>query len=157
MRVILLWILIILPGLLFSNPAVIKKARELFYQATYENIEVEAFVGFLKKVKPIESPTIKGYQAMAFMLKSKESWNPYHKFDYFLKGKNLLENAIQEDYFNIELRYLRLCLQSSLPGILNYDQNIGEDQKFILARWKSIEDEDLQNKIRKALLDLKLI
>lgn len=126
----------------------LQELRNLFYKASFEELCPEEFLNRIDEYTEAPSNTKQAYQAMAYMLLSKEAWNPYHKFDYFQKGKNLLEEAIKNEPNNPELRYLRLCIQYNLPKILNYSQHIREDQNFIVRNWKLIEDADLKKKIK---------
>jgi hypothetical protein len=61
----------------------------------------------------------------------------------------MLERAIQSDPQNIELRYLRLAIQTSIPAFLNYNKNIDSDKILLLGAIKSrlISDADLLKKI----------
>ena len=75
-------------------------------------------------------------------------FNPIAKWSTFKKGKNNLENAIQMDADNIELRWLRLSIQSNIPGFLNYNDHIKEDKYFIKVNHKRIKSAYIQQQIR---------
>ncbi len=88
------------------------KIRTLFYQATEESESADLLMAML--IEPITSSdlTLQGYMGMSFMLLSKYSYNPYEKIYYFKKGSSILDQAIEEDKENIELRFLRFTVQS---------------------------------------------
>lgn len=74
------------------------------------------------------------YYAVATMQKAEFVWFPLHKFKYFNKGKEILENYIIQNPNNIEARYVRWLTQKKAPSILNYNKNIEEDYQYILTK-----------------------
>jgi hypothetical protein len=57
--------------------------------------------------------------------------NPADKLSYFSRGKDLLEKAIANDYWNEELRFLRYSVQDKAPWMLQYHDKLGEDSYYI--------------------------
>jgi hypothetical protein len=57
--------------------------------------------------------------------------NPAEKLSYFSRGKDLLEKAIANDYWNEELRFLRYSVQDKAPWMLQYHDKLGEDSYYI--------------------------
>ena len=51
---------------------------------------------------------------------------------YFKKGKSILEEVIKDYPSNIELRYIRYCLQKKVPDFIGYHENKQEDLNLIL-------------------------
>ncbi len=134
-----------------ENPE--KEIRTQFYNASYEKISLEDFKEYLDKFESKKSPIYIGYESMYFMLLSRESWNPYAKYNNFLKGKEKLETAIKISPNNIELIFLRYCIQRTIPGILNYSDKIESDKKLLLSSWSSLDDSDLQERIKKYFVE----
>lgn len=100
------------------------------YPNAIENKQVcENMINLLSKQKL--NATEEGYYGAYLAIWANHVWNPMDKLSTFKKGKKELENAIKEDHNNVELRFLRLSIQSNVPGILNYDQNIKTDLAFI--------------------------
>ncbi len=126
-----------------------------FYEASTNPKEIDKFLIRVRAIKEKDDPVSLAYRAMAYFLQAKQSWNPYHKYDYFLKGRELLQDAVSADPVNTEVRYLRLCTQSALPCVLNYSSDIKEDSQFLIQSYSSIKDEDLKLKIRQVLLDFR--
>jgi hypothetical protein len=85
-----------------------------------------------------ESATIKsdyiayGYHAAAYTLQSKHTLNPLMKFTYFKEGKNKLEQVIDQYPNELELRFLRYCIQKNIPDFLDYSSNLKQDSIFII-------------------------
>ncbi|MDF1517364.1 MAG: hypothetical protein RQ864_01705 [Lutibacter sp.] len=86
--------------------------------------EAEFHMKLLEKEK---SPEAKAYYAAMLFMKAKYVKFPLSKYNNFKKGKSVLDQVIQENKSNVELRYLRYVFQNELPAFLNYDSNIEED------------------------------
>ncbi|RWW96729.1 hypothetical protein EPI11_14135 [Flavobacterium cerinum] len=69
---------------------------------------------------------------------AKHSSNPISKLRTFKKGKKNIEDAVMSKPYNIEIRLLRLSVQSNCPSFLGYRKNIEEDKKFIRSNNKNI-------------------
>ncbi|MDP4717757.1 MAG: hypothetical protein NWQ44_09375 [Flavobacteriales bacterium] len=57
--------------------------------------------------------------------------NPADKLGYFSRGKDMLEKAIANDYWNEELRFLRYSVQDKAPWMLQYHDKLDEDAYYI--------------------------
>ena len=102
--------------------------------------------------KTIPSPIFNGYRSIALLIHSKSSISPFDKLKYFKSGKEMLEESIYSDKTSIELRYLRFCIQTTVPFFLSYSGNIEEDKKMIIQNWGGIYDSDLKDRIRKYMM-----
>ncbi|WP_245553874.1 hypothetical protein [Cytophaga aurantiaca] len=125
--------------------------RNLYYKASLSKEDSETFK---TTVTSIQNPTesIKGYIAVSHMIEAKYVYNPYTKLSYFNKGKVLLENSINIEPNNIELRYLRICVQTSAPSFLGYSNQITTDKTFILQKYSLVNDADLKKRIKDFML-----
>lgn len=93
----------------------------------------------------------KGYYGAYLAVWANHVWNPMDKLSTFKKGKTELENAIKDDPNNVELRFLRLSIQSNIPGILNYKQNIKSDLAFIKDHKNEIKSNQLLNMVNELI------
>lgn len=57
--------------------------------------------------------------------------NPADKLSYFSQGKDKIEKAIANDYWNEELRFLRYSVQDKAPWMLQYHDKLEEDSYYI--------------------------
>ena len=107
------------------------EARNLFIEAT-KNEEIANKLFELTKNSAIDiNYKQHSYNAIAILLKSKYSANPFHKIKLFKKGKKKLDMVIHEFPNDIELRFLRFCVQNDTPEIINYKKNIKQDSQLI--------------------------
>jgi hypothetical protein len=140
-------------NLVAINNSELINLRSQFYEASINEAKIDVFISLIKTHKTDGDAIIKGYKAMSYMLLSKNCWNPYNKFSYFKNGKELLEESIITDQNNVELRFLRLCIQQSLPSFLKYSDQINSDLEFLTNNWSNLEDVDLKNRIQNYYLE----
>ena len=64
----------------------------------------------------------------------------------------MLEKAISSDPNNLELRFLRYCVQINTPKFLNYNEDLKSDSLFITSQLESnVELKSFINPIFNAL------
>ncbi len=98
-----------------------------------------------------------GKRGVVWVVYSKHILNPFNKLKYFNKGKDIVEKYLQEHPNDIEMIFFRYKIQTSIPKILNYRQNIGKDSKKLLE-WleiKDMNDKDLYYEVKKTLVSIK--
>jgi hypothetical protein len=64
----------------------------------------------------------------------------------------MLESAIQADNANIELRFLRYTIQTSVPSFLNYSGEKKADKLFLSKSIPDLKDQELKKIINAYLL-----
>lgn len=132
------------------------EARHSLLAAAKNDIKADEYYEKLKTVDPTKSPVLIGYKAMAEFMICHHSYNPYTKLSYFNKGKNTLEQIIEKNPDNVELRYLRYCIQTNVPSFLGYYSNKNEDKKVLidfLRNSANEPDQDLVRIIKKYFLE----
>ena len=139
--------LLLLP--LFSSAEEFDLAK---VRTTYrEAVESEVFANKLFEMVKDHSDShaiLRGYEGASLMLLAKYEFNPFKKSSLFLKGKFILESIIKKNKKNIELRFLRLAVQSSAPRFLNFNSSIVDDKSHIISYYFKIEDLDLKSRIK---------
>jgi len=142
---------------LFFNAAnkELVKVRDMYYKASTNRADAELFFKSIQSYSGIDKSLIEGYKGMSFMIKANFDFNPYYKLSYFVKGKAFLDEAIANDPENIELRFLRFCVQTNAPGFLGYSGKITEDKTIIKKYYSTLEDEDLKKRIKEYMLNSK--
>ena len=101
----------------------------------YHTIQTdEQLKDFIKFLDGINCELATPYMASAIMQQAQYSFWPTEKLRYFNKGKNKLENFISNHPNNVEGRYVRLLVQSELPGFLGYKDKIITDAEFIVSQ-----------------------
>ncbi|MFD2556381.1 hypothetical protein [Sphingobacterium tabacisoli] len=92
--------------------------------------------------KHAKSPLEKGYEAAFHMFMAKHTGNPLKKMSYFNGGKKMLEKQIKMEPNNVELRFIRLCIQYYIPTYLGYRDNIEQDKDFLVGNLYKLNDRE---------------
>ncbi|MDR2284446.1 MAG: hypothetical protein LBE37_14605 [Sphingobacterium sp.] len=92
--------------------------------------------------KHAKSPLEKGYEAAFHMFMAKHTGNPLKKMSYFNGGKRMLEKQIKIEPNNVELRFIRLCIQYYIPTYLGYRDNIEQDKDFLVSNLYKLNDSE---------------
>lgn len=95
---------------------------------------------------------ILGYKGAITASMANYKENKLEKLNLFNTGKNLIEQSIANDKENIELKFLRLTIQSSCPKMLGYNKQISADKNFVLENFSTIKNSTLKNEISSYLL-----
>lgn len=135
-----------------ASNADLVKVREWYYKASTSRVDAERFFKIMKTNLQIDPSIAEGYRGMSYMIKANYDFNPYYKLSYFIKGKDLLDGAIADDTENIELRFLRFCVQTNAPGFLGYNSQVSVDKKVIITGYNKTVDLDLKSRIKSYML-----
>lgn len=91
-----------------------------------------------KKIQAFKSKDglILGYLATLEALKAKHSWNPYSKLKHISQASKWMQEAVNADPENVEIRFMRFSMQHFTPSFLGYSKNLEEDKGVILALYE---------------------
>ncbi|UII28812.1 hypothetical protein LVD15_10415 [Fulvivirga maritima] len=120
----------------------IKSIREDLF---YSDFDLDKCWEFHDTIEDMDSksPVIKAYLAASEALIAKYSWNPVSKYSYLRESESLLSEAVSEDDDNLEIRFLRLYIQRSIPSYMGMSKNIKEDKKVIMANLDQLNVKEL--------------
>ncbi len=140
----------VLLGLLIvvGNVTDIDKIRELYREASISKENTEQFYQLTKKSVVNKNPVYSAYYGAALTLKASFEKKRKNKIDLFKKGKTLIEAAIESNPNNLELRMIRLSIQSNAPKITAYNKNIKSDKEFITANVDTISSIKLKKYLK---------
>jgi len=127
--------------------------RQLYLQATDNRENCKQLLQLTMSDNADTNPLKYGYYAVAKILYSQFLFNPISKYSQFNQGKQMLEQVISLHPNNLELRFLRYCVQLNAPSFLNYKQNIMAD-KILINQHIWNESKDLQSFINPILQSL---
>jgi|GEM_PF-2280348 len=122
-------IVVILVNVLFgqTNAAPI---YQIYYLKARTNPEIAAFYQYCKQ-HATANPLDKGYLGTATAMYAACAENVIEKFSFFNEGTSLLDQAVNQDPTNPEIRFLRLSVQEKAPRMLNYNNNLEQDAQVI--------------------------
>lgn len=81
------------------------------------------------------------YEGALLMKKAGLLPKPKEKLSSFKAGHKKLEHAIGQEPGNAKYRFLRLIIQEKAPGILNYNNEIDEDSKYVRESFNTLTSE----------------
>lgn len=152
MKNVVLVIFLLISQFLFAQKSDLIQLRETCFKAFVENDPSE-FLKRINQTNQINNPIFTAYKSIAILFEAKRAFSPVEKIRFFNTGKNLLEYSIYSDKLNLELRFLRFCVQTNLPFILGYSKNIKGDKEFILKNWNFSADKDLKDRIKISMIN----
>ena len=132
----------------FSSGPELEQVRTLFLKAGDRSATLELYKAASEKSN--ESYLYMSYQGAAQMMMARYADHPYNKLLLFIRGKEMLEQAIQDHPSDPELRYLRLIIQKNAPRILGYNESIESDALLLASHVNLIGDVQL----KKMIIDL---
>lgn len=144
MKLICMFLLIFLTEGLYGSTGFTENVRSLYKASAANKDSCMKLIGLLTHFDEENNSLMAGYRACATMMMAGHVINPFSKFSYFRKGRELLEKCIQNDSDNIELRFLRFSVQTNLPGFLNYNRSIKEDKQVLLDTILQVPDVKLK-------------
>jgi hypothetical protein len=133
-----------------SSQLSLTEVRIAYEKSVYNE---QTAVNLLEYLTSSNNPTFLGYKGAVTIVMAKHVMSPYKKFNYFKTGKGVLEQAIQKEPLNVELRFIRFSIQCNAPKFLDYHSNINTDKVLLLKAVKTIKDVDLKKRITKFLLN----
>jgi hypothetical protein len=120
--------------------------RDLFSKASTDPEATNELFSLTNSYSLNTFPVYYAYNAAAEMtLANHVSW-PGTKLEHFNAGKERLEAALAKFPKNVEIHYIRYCVQQGCPFFLDYASNLEEDKKFILENMHQTDWSELYKK-----------
>ncbi|WP_231425942.1 hypothetical protein [Pedobacter sp. Leaf250] len=108
---------------------------------------------------PNKTGLITAYIGTLEALKAKHSWNPYNKIKYVKVSLKTMQNAINMDKENLEIRFMRFSIEHYTPSFLGFSKDLDVDRKEIIKHYQNrnfgIADEALIKNVAKFMIDSK--
>lgn len=79
--------------------------------------------------------------------------NPIRKFNTFNKGRKNIELAVSLSPKNPEIRFVRLSIQTNVPGFLGYSKNKKEDVDFLKKNKSQITSKKILYLVNQQILN----
>ena len=128
--------------------------RNKYYAAIEKEKDAKDFLDFMNSKNTSNDPLMLCYKGVATVLQANYYFNPYSKYKFFVDGKELIEKSVKQNSSNIEIRFMRFCIQYNTPKFLGYSNSLEVDKKFIFNSYNGIVDIDLKERIKNYLLKI---
>ena len=101
-----------------------------------------------EKIDVSKNNLLLGYKGAIELGMGRHDPNVFKKMSWFNDGKEHLEKSIANDPQNLELRFLRLTIQTNMPSFLGYGESKQTDKVFVLQNLEKAHSEDFKKRVR---------
>ena len=109
--------------------------RDYYFKAGAKE-SISAFYNYTKNISPNNAVEL-AYKGVAEAMYAEVVKGVGDKFAYFDRGKALIEQAIMQDVYNPEIRFLRFSVQAEVPMIVGYRDKLAEDGWKVIGALKT--------------------
>jgi len=121
--------------------------RKTYLESAKSEKNIHKLISTCEKYKSKKDSTIYAYRTVADLMLIKYKYNPLYKLQLFSEYSRKLDLIVINNFNNIEIRFLRYCVQKETPRFLGYNYNLELDYKFIIENI-DIQSKELQEYIR---------
>tara|TARA_B100000795_G_scaffold252333_1_gene221817 strand:+ start:586 stop:1050 length:465 start_codon:yes stop_codon:yes gene_type:complete len=130
------------------------KIRKEYLETIKNEASIIQLINTCDKYKNKDNSTISAYKTAAKLMMIEYDYNPLTKLKSFTKHTKTLDYIVTNNINNIEIRFLRFCIQKQTPRFLGYNDNLESDYKFIVQNI-DIQSKELQEYINSVLKKFK--
>lgn len=128
---------------LLAHSQSLDELRLLYRNATESEDNANSFYEQVEHVTQTDKPVMAAYKGAGLMLLARYS-KLSERGSKVREAATWIEDAVERDPKNVELRLIRLSIQENLPRIVRYNQHIDEDRTFIENALPHLQDETLR-------------
>ncbi|MDF2436189.1 MAG: hypothetical protein K0Q95_565 [Bacteroidota bacterium] len=155
MKKLLFFILVFTASFLQSQVS-LETLRKDYYRL---NTDSSACASLYKKVSlaGVSDNLFMGYKGAITAAMANHVTSKAEKLKLFNSGKKLIEQSVNTDSSDVELRFLRFTIQTNCPKALGYNKQISSDKKFIVSNFDTVKPASLKSKMAEYLVGSKLL
>jgi len=127
--------------------------RKTYLESAKSEENIQKLISKCEDYKSKNDSIIYAYRAVADLMLIKYKYNPFYKLKLFNEHSRKLDLIVKNNFNNIEIRFLRYCVQKKTPRFLGYNDNLELDYQFIIQNI-DINSKELQEYIRSTLKSL---
>ncbi len=129
------------------NESMAEPLRGQFFKA-FSSKNKEQIDQVLETLGRADGEMARAYEGALLMKKAGLIKGAGEKLKMFKKGHKIFESELAAHPGNVELRFIRLCIQENAPKILKYKAEIEEDKTYVVKGFASLPGD-----LRKHILD----
>ena len=127
--------------------------RKNYLESAKSEENIQKLISTCEDYKSKNDSIIYAYRTVADLMLIKYKYNPFYKLKLFSEYSRKLDLIVKNNFNNIEIRFLRYCVQKQTPRILGYNDDLELDYQFIIQNI-DIHSKELQEYIRSTLKSL---
>ncbi|MFD2786626.1 hypothetical protein [Hymenobacter rubripertinctus] len=113
-----------------ANPYSVSQLRRQYQQAAANKEAGEKFHKLMAAYTE-QNAVVLAYKAASEAIRARDA-SMFNKLTYVQQASKQFDQAVKLDADNAEIRFLRLSVESNLPGFLNLSQHVEEDRQFLV-------------------------
>jgi len=143
MSVFRMLLVVLLPFLIANKETTaqtfsVEKVREQFFSMNKTKDGALQLFKSLENAYLDKSPVLLAYRGASSAASAGTISGVRKKLEYFSKGKEELEKAVELKPLDAEIRFLRLATQVNAPAFLGYNGDIKADKSIIIETFRSV-------------------
>jgi len=127
--------------------------RKSYIESAQSEENINKLISICEEYTSKNDSIIYAYRTVADLMLIKYKYNPLYKLKLFTEYSRKLDLIVTNNFNNIEIRFLRYCVQKQTPRFLGYNDNLELDHQFIIQNI-DIQSKELQKYIRSTLKSL---
>ena len=127
--------------------------RKSYIESAQSEENIKKLISKCEEYKSKNDSIVYAYRTVADLMLIKYKYNPLYKLKLFTEYSRKLDLIVTNNFKNIEIRFLRYCIQKQTPRFLGYYDNLELDYQFIIQNI-DIQSKELQKYIRSTLKSL---
>ena len=124
--------------------------RKSFLESSKSEENIKKLIITCEEYKSKNESIIYAYRTVADLMLIKYKLNPFYKLKLFTEYSKIIDLIVTNNFNNIEIRFLRYCVQKQTPRFLRYNNDLELDYQFIIQNI-DIQPKELQEYIRSTL------
>ena len=128
----------------------LNQVRKSYLESAKSEENINKLISTCEEYKSENDSIIYAYSTVADLMQIKYKYNPIYKLKLFTEYSRKLDLIVINNFNNIEIRFLRFCVQKKTPGFLGYNDNLELDYQFIIQNI-DVQSKELQEYIRSTL------
>ena len=131
----------------------LNQVRKSYLESAKSEENINKLISTCEEYKSENDSIIYAYITVADLMQIKYKYNPLYKLKLFTEYSRKLDLIVINNFNNIEIRFLRYCVQKQTPRFLGYNDNLELDYQFIIQNI-DIQSKELKEYIRSSLKSL---
>ena len=131
----------------------LNQVRESYIESAQSEENINKLISTCEEYKSKNDSIIYAYRTVADLMLIKYKYNPLYKLKLFTEYSRKLDLIVTNNFKNIEIRFLRYCVQKQTPRLLGYNDNLELDYQFIIQNI-DFQSKDLKEYIESTLKSL---
>ena len=129
--------------------------RKTYLESAKSEENIQKLISKCEDYNSKNDSIIYAYRTVADLMLIKYKYNPFYKLKLFTEYSRKLDLIVKNNFNNIEIRFLRYCVQKRTPRFLDYNDNLELDYQFIIQNIEN-QSKNLQEFINSILKSLEI-